>query len=266
MHGAPGGAPRKLAAGVRRLLARGGFELVRLRPGRPELEIPGDFDGVVTRIVKEVQPYTLTGPERINSLCEAVRYIVRAEIPGAIAECGVWRGGSMLAVIRTLQDLGVSDRELWFYDTFDKMPEGGPRDIDVDGVTAAEMHRWVREGGAVDPAYDYLPYEEVRGMLLGTGYPAERMHFVRGLVEQTIPGQAPEQIALLRLDTDYYESTKHELVHLYPRIGAHGVLIVDDYGHWRGSREAVDEYIAEHRLPLLLQRVDYTARLAIAPG
>jgi hypothetical protein len=266
MDGAPGGAPRQLVAGVRRLLARGGYDLVRLRPGSPELQIPVDFDGVATRIVKEVQPYTLTGPERIYSLCEAVRYIVRVGVPGAIAECGVWRGGSMLAVIRTLQDLGVTDRELWFYDTFDAMPEGGSRDIDLDGVTAAEQHQWVRDGGAVDPCYDYLPYEEVRAMLLRTGYPAERMHFVQGLVEETIPGEAPERIALLRLDTDYYESTKHELVHLYPRIGAGGVLIVDDYGHWRGSREAVDEYIAEHRLPLLLQRIDYTARLAIAPG
>jgi hypothetical protein len=124
----------------------------------------------------------------------------------------------------------------------------------------------LRAGGPVDARYDYLPYAEVRAMLMRTGYPAERMHFVPGLVEQTIPGRAPERIALLRLDTDYYESTKHELAHLYPRIGAGGVLIVDDYGHWCGSREAVDEYIAEHRLPLLLQRIDYTARLAIAPG
>jgi hypothetical protein len=225
-----------------------------------------DFDAVTARIVEEVQPYTLTGPERIYSLCEAVRYIVRVGVPGAIAECGVWRGGSMLAVIRTLQELGVTDRDLWFYDTFESMPEGGPRDVDLDGVTAAEYHALLRAGGPIDASYEYLPYAEVRAMLMRTGYPAERMHFVPGLVEQTIPGRAPERIALLRLDTDYYESTKHELAHLYPRIGAGGVLIVDDYGHWRGSREAVDEYIAEHRLPLLLQRIDYTARLAIAPG
>ena len=71
------------------------------------------------------------------------------------------------------------------------------------------------------------------------------------------------EIALLRLDTDWYESTLHELEHLYPRLGRGGVIIIDDYGHWQGARKAVDEYVSRNRLRLLLTAVDYTGRVAV---
>jgi hypothetical protein len=81
-----------------------------------------------------------------------------------------------------------------------------------------------------------------------------------------VPQHAPARIALLRLDTDWYESTRHELVHLFPLIVPGGVLIVDDYGHWRGARQAVDEYFAEQRVPILLNRIDYTGRIGVVPA
>ena len=106
--------------------------------------------------------------------------------------------------------------------------------------------------------------DAVRALLLETGYPEEHLHFVQGDVMQTIPAQVPQAgLALLRLDTDWYESTWHELLHLYPRLHQGGVLLLDDYGHWHGSKQAVDEYFADEAEPLLLQRVDYAARLAI---
>jgi O-methyltransferase len=99
--------------------------------------------------------------------------------------------------------------------------------------------------------------------VLSTGYPAERVHLVEGRVEDTLPAAAPEEIALLRLDTDWYESTKHELVHLYPRLSPGGVLILDDYGHYEGARRAVDEYFESAGGRPLLTRVDYTGRVGI---
>jgi O-methyltransferase len=105
----------------------------------------------------------------------------------------------------------------------------------------------------------------VRDAVLGVGYPASRIHFVEGAVEDTLPDRAPGEIALLRLDTDWYASTKHELEHLYPRLVAGGVLILDDYGYWQGARRAVDEYFAAKGEPLLLNRIDGTARIAIRP-
>jgi len=109
------------------------------------------------------------------------------------------------------------------------------------------------------------PLEEVKDVLYGTGYPKERIHFIAGKVEDTIPGSAPASIALLRLDTDWYASTKHELVHLFPRLSQAGVIIIDDYGHWKGSRQACDEYFAQNHIALLLNRIDYTGRIAVKP-
>jgi len=105
----------------------------------------------------------------------------------------------------------------------------------------------------------------VKGALASTGYPRERMHFVRGMVEETIPAEAPPEIALCRLDTDWYESTAHEMAHLYPRICPGGVLLIDDYGHFMGAK-AVDEYVAARNLPVLLNRIDFTGRLVVVPG
>jgi hypothetical protein len=105
--------------------------------------------------------------------------------------------------------------------------------------------------------------DDVREAVLGVGYPEERIHFVEGPVEQTVPEHAPTEIALLRLDTDWYASTKHELIHLYPRLETGGVLIIDDYGYWQGARQATDEYIAENDVPLLLNRIDVGARIAV---
>jgi hypothetical protein len=99
--------------------------------------------------------------------------------------------------------------------------------------------------------------------MLSAGVPAERLELVQGKVEETIPGRMPEEIALLRLDTDWYESTYHELVHLFPRLVRGGILILDDYGQWGGVRDAVDRYLREYEVPLLLNRIDYAGRLAI---
>ena len=107
------------------------------------------------------------------------------------------------------------------------------------------------------------PIEEVKKNVYSTGYPPDRFCFIKGKVEDTIPEKAPERIALLRLDTDWYESTKHELTHLFPRVSSMGITIIDDYGYWQGARKAVDEYITEYNSPLFLHRVDRSARLVV---
>jgi hypothetical protein len=96
-----------------------------------------------------------------------------------------------------------------------------------------------------------------------TGLPESQIVYVQGKVEETIPMTIPNQIALLRLDTDWYESTKHELIHLYPRLVSKGTFVIDDYGHWQGCRKAVDEFFKEHQLHPLFLRIDYTGRVGI---
>lgn len=231
-----------------------------LRSADRPRRLPPDFDPRVAAVCREVAPFTMTSPERIAALVEAVRYVCRHAIAGDIVECGVWRGGSMLAVVETLRELGER-RVLHLFDTFDGMPAPGAEDLDLMGVHAAElMAAEDKETGAV---WARSPLEEVRHNVLSTGYPEADVRFVRGRVEETVPDHAPDRIAILRLDTDWYESTRHELVHLYPRLVVGGVLIIDDYGHWQGARRAVDEYLAETGVRMLLNRIDTTGRIGV---
>jgi O-methyltransferase len=255
---------RRLVSAARRRLRR--------RPAQaPEWVDPNLPDATTTpedeAIMARARPYTITSAARMQSLIDSVRYCERRGIPGAFAECGVWLGGSVLVMVLTLQALGREDRDIYLYDTFEGMTEPGEDDVSPFDPPALETWRAAQQQGAVAwPEYfDPAKFHEqaVRETLLATGYPAERLHFVRGTVEETLPARAPERLALLRLDTDWYDSTLHELRHLYPRLETGGVLIVDDYGHWEGARRAVDEYFATAAAPVLLNRVDYTARTAV---
>ncbi|MGB8522238.1 MAG: TylF/MycF/NovP-related O-methyltransferase [Candidatus Acidiferrales bacterium] len=221
-------------------------------------EYPPDFHKEETDTIREVRPFTMTSAERIYALIQAVRYVSANDIEGAIVECGVWKGGSMAAIARTLLQLRNVRRDLYLFDTFEGMSEPTSNDSDYSGKQASEL---LQE----DPSFRCAdaPVDFVKSVLLKTGYPGERIHFVKGKVEETIPASAPGSISLLRLDTDWYESTKHELVHLFPRLSHNGVIIIDDYGHWKGSRQACDEYFAENRVPILLNRIDYTGRIAL---
>jgi O-methyltransferase len=195
------------------------------------------------------------------ALWEATRYVTRAGIEGDYVECGVWRGGSSILAGLTFAAAGDS-RRLWLYDTFEGMPDPSDRDREFDAERPVG-DRWDEVKAEDGVVFAYAALEEVKANVRGAGIPDERVEYVAGKVEQTIPARAPERIALLRLDTDFYESTKHELEQLYPRLEPGGVLIIDDYGHWAGAREAVDEYFDGHPGAPLLSRVDYTGRIAV---
>jgi O-methyltransferase len=247
------------------------FALRRLRaPNNGDTEVaqdqhvvPFDFEEADKELYRRVGPYTMTTPPRVYALVRAVEYVVARGVPGAIVECGVWRGGSMMAAALTLLRLGVTDRELYLYDTFAGMPPPSDADTTRSGERAADL---LAEGDEDSHIWAIASLSDVRAAVLSTSYPEQHIHFVEGLVEDTLPATAPEQVAVLRLDTDWYRSTKHELEQLYPRLAPGGVLILDDYGHWQGARRAVDEYLGENRTVLLLNRVDGTARIAVKPG
>jgi O-methyltransferase len=223
--------------------------------------LPVDFTAREIEEVRAVRAFTLTSPERIQALLAATEYVVQAGIPGEIVECGVWLGGSMMAVARTLCRMRESSRDLYLFDTFEGMTDATEKDRNYRGKDAAGL--LARAGGKSADIWAVGPLAAVQRNMTSTGYPAERIHYKVGRVEDTLPREAPGQIALLRLDTDWYESTRHELVHLYPRLAPGGVLIIDDYGHWEGAKRAVDEYIQAQGLKILLHRIDYTGRIAI---
>jgi len=188
--------------------------------------------------------------------------LVEHNIEGDFVECGVWRGGSTMAAIDTLMKVNDKTRSIYLYDTFEGMSAPTKHDRALTGKTAQEMLN-TSDKQVATSVWCYSTLEEVRKNIEGLAYPESQIHFVKGKVEDTIPSTIPQQIALLRLDTDWYESTAHELEHLFPRVVPGGIIIIDDYGHWTGARKAVDEYIESKKLKLFLNRIDYSARLAI---
>jgi hypothetical protein len=238
-----------------------GLTAVEQEPARTH-KFPADFDESDIELCRRVGPYTMTTPPRLYALVRAVEYVAARDVPGAVVECGVWRGGSMMAAALTLLRLGKTERELYLFDTFSGMTAPTDEDVKRSGERAADLLAVETEDADI---WAIASLDDVRDAVLGVGYPPERIHFVEGRVEETVPAHAPEEIALLRLDTDWYASTKHELVHLYPRLTSGGVLILDDYGYWQGARRAVDEYVSQNELTLLLNRIDNTARIAVKP-
>jgi hypothetical protein len=244
------------------------FRSSRRRPHAPttapsarlSARLPPDIDAGTRSVIDRVGPFTMTSPERIAALRDAIAHVCRHRIAGDVVECGVWRGGSMMVAALTLLELGER-RPLHLFDTFDGMPPPANVDRDFTGHAAADI--LATEDRATGTTWAASGLDDVRRNVLGTGYPAELVRFVPGRVEETVPAAAPDRIAVLRLDTDWYESTRHELEHLYPRLAVGGVLIIDDYGHWQGARRAVDEYLAETGARLFLSRIDYTGRLAV---
>lgn len=230
------------------------------------MPVSPDFDQEFSDIYARCHFATMTTAERMFGLYKAVRYIVEAEIPGSFVECGVWKGGSVMLMAETLIRAGKTDRDLFLFDTFDRMPPPSSDDITFDGVSAQSMMDNEAPKDTPDSIWCMSTLEEVQKNLQRTGYPEKKIHIAKGLVEETVPKKAPDSIALLRLDTDWYESTKHELEHLYPRLSAGGVLIIDDYGHWLGARRAVDEYLAQLPEKVLLNRLDFSGRIAVKRG
>lgn len=237
---------REVDKGVRKVLAP---KNVRELPP----EWPVDFSEFSKDLWRTVSPYTMTSKERVVALEAAVRYLCASKIDGDMVESGVAAGGSVMAMAVTLLDIGDRDRHLWLYDTFEGMPE--PTDHDVGRFNSPAMKlykkRHDQEGGWIR-----FSVEEVKKNVLSTGYPEANFHFVQGKVEQSLQRTVPERIALLRLDTDWYESTKAEMDALFPLVAPGGLILLDDYYRWMGSRKAVDDYISQNDIRIFWSRID----------
>lgn len=214
-------------------------------------------------LIASLRPYTMTSAERLWSLISAIRYLVAEEIEGDLVECGVWRGGSVMAMAHELVRLGVPDRRIWLYDTFAGMTAPSENDVEaVTGISAADMLATTDVGDG-NNVWCVAARPDVEMNVRSTGYPFELFSFVEGDVSTSVRKSAPHRIALLRLDTDWYQSTRDSLEVLFPRLSVGGVCILDDYGHWAGARRAVDEYFARWGATPFMHTIDYSGRLFV---
>lgn len=223
-----------------------------------------DLDKEFVPLYRQSVECTAASVERLYALYTALGYLHAAGLPGDIVECGVWRGGNCMLAALTLMLLGDTSRGVWLYDTFTGMSEPTERDRDVYGGLARDMRgRTFSAEGRPTPFQFIASLDDVAANMECTGYPADRVHYVEGRVEDTLPAERPDQIALLRLDTDWYESTAHSMRHLYPLLVDGGVLLLDDYGDWPAVREAVHECLDDLGETPMLHRIDNTGRIAI---
>lgn len=238
-----------------------GIQISRINPNA--IRLPVEATTADAELIASLRPFTMTSPERIWSLMNAVRYLQNQKVPGDFVECGVWRGGSVMAMAKTLLQMGESNRDLWLYDTFEGMTPPSSKDVEaVTGRTAEKLLEStpVSDG---DNVWCVADLTDVQRNIASTDYPRNQTNFIKGDVAQTLQEQFPKEIALLRLDTDWYESTKVELEVLYPLLNVGGVCILDDYGHWQGARAAVDEYFNDLGHRPYMHPIDFSGRVFI---
>ena len=220
-------------------------------------------DAEFWKIYKWCKPYTMTTIERMYALYCSVNYVINNKVPGSFVECGVWRGGSSMLIAKMLTNRNIDDRKIYLFDTFEGMTRPTDNDKDFTGKSAASLLK-KNEHNKQESLWALADLSDVQNNMRLTNFPEEKIVYIKGKVETTIPTTLlNESIALLRLDTDWYTSTKHELLHLFPKLENSGVLIIDDYGHWEGCKKAVDEYFMENGINILLNRIDYTGRVGI---
>jgi len=245
----------------KKLIRRFGYDLVKSDIAHLPVEAT-DQDKLIGHLIA---PFTMTSPERIWSVINSVKYVVSNNLPGDFVECGVWRGGSAMCIAYKLKQLGILDRKIWLYDTYTGMTPPSNKDIEAyTGRSANDLlNKTAKDDG--DNVWCIASKEDVSKNIFSTGYPMDNVMFIEGDVLDTLNISIPGQISLLRLDTDWYESTRKELHVLYPLLVSGGVCIIDDYGYWRGSRIAVDEYLLENNINVLLHPIDETGRIFIKP-
>ena len=242
------------------LIKKLGYKLLKENSIRYDI----DYDPGFISEFESLEPNTATSIERMYALKEAVKYVVSNNIDGDLVECGVWKGGSCMLIARTLLECGENNRLLWLYDTFDGMTMPTDDDIEKEtGIKGDDLLKNIEKNTDKYNMWAYAPEDLVRKNMRSTKYPPDNIRYIKGKVEETLNETRPGAIALLRLDTDWYESTKAEMQTLYPLISKGGVLIIDDYGHFEGARKAIDDYFKSINEQPLMHRIDYTGRMII---
>jgi len=224
------------------------------------MDFPVEATKEEKEIIKLSDKYSMTGSIRMWALLQAVKKVIKNKIEGDIVECGVWKGGNLILCQKYLNLQNVSIK-IHGFDNFEGMVK--PKEIDADyrNVPASEMHSLFKKDKNKN-SWAYCSLEDVNKNINET-VPKHNIKLIKGIVEKTLlePKNLPDKISILRLDTDFYESTKIELEILYPKLVSGGFLIIDDYGHFKGCRKAVDEYFKDD-LPYL-HYVDYSCRVII---
>jgi O-methyltransferase len=213
------------------------------------------------KILDLYSKYTMTSDYRMSMLLKSFNHIRENNIDGDFVECGVWKGGNLM-ILNHLNNFYKTARKIYGFDTYQGMSEPTSHDIKVDGTVATIKFDKLKDGENFSN-WDNCSIDEVKNNFIKNRLNPNEINFIKGKVENTLldGNNLPKKISILRLDTDFYESTKIELEILYPLLSKNGVLIIDDYGCWEGARKAVDEYFSNSKI--WLNFIDHSSRVII---
>ena len=235
-----------------------GYRLFKIT--KDENNLPVEIEDNIKDIIKVCSKYSMTGEKRMYLLSEAIKEVKRQNLEGDFLECGIWKGGNII-LFKKLNILYNLKKNIYAYDTFEGMPASNEFDKDYNENFASDLMSKEEKNSNLNNIHCYSPYEEVVNNI-SKYVEVSNIKFIKGKVEETLLENIniPKKISILRLDTDFYSSTKIELEVLYNRLVKGGILIIDDYGHWKGARKAVDEFFNGKEW---LHYVDYTCRYII---
>jgi O-methyltransferase len=241
-----------------KILAKRGFKILNTNHFNTINDLTNRERNILNYIIDK--KLTMTSKDNLAATILSVRYTVRNNIGGDFVECGVWRGGHSIAAALTFE-LYDSDKKVFCFDTFQGMTK--PTYLDKDtAFNSSAMKKYSALNNSEYNAWCYSPIDEVINNFNEAGISSDRFKLIKGDVLETLPKFKSGNISILRLDTDWYESTRKELEFLWPKLTKFGVLIIDDYGHWAGSKKAVDEFFKSGP-EIFLNAIDYTARSTI---
>lgn len=246
---------------VKKIFNKAGFEIRRSRS--VDGLMPVELNSAEREIIKYVmnERLTMVSFERLCTTVMACKYALDQGIEGDFVECGVWRGGNAIAAAEIFK-LYKSNKSIWLFDTFKGMTAPTLSDFRLSDGNAAKA-RYNSGLKETHNEWCYASIEDVRRNFMNRGL-TSNIIFVQGDVCQTLDRETvPNKICVLRLDTDWYDSTKKELDILYPKLSTGGCLIIDDYGHWSGSKKATDEYFQELKNRPFFQFTDRSGRAAV---
>ena len=216
-----------------------------------------DFKSFIECVKGKCNPFSMIRDDRFVANAQAIEYILDKNIQGDIVEVGVWKGGSIISMLMTLQKNNSLNRNVHLYDTFSGMTPHTDKDFDQDNRTAESLI-------SSDPFWLCISsLDEVKNNIkVSSDYPEDLIKYHVGDICKN--EYIPEKIAFLRLDTDWYESTKCELEMFYNSVASGGVIMLDDYGHWQGCKRAVDEFLKD-KPDIKIINIDYTGVFFLKP-
>jgi hypothetical protein len=224
----------------------------------PKIPVEATADQI--SIMSNALIYSMTTLERMWALVQSYEYVVSKNIPGDFVECGVWKGGNLI-LLSALQETTPHKRMILGFDTFSGMTEPSDADLDYRGIKVETLLRESRKFEGSNSIHALASLELVQENLKINN--SKNVNLIKGDVLETLldSRNIPAKISILRLDTDWYESTKLELEILFPVLSPGGILIIDDYGHYKGARRAVDEYFKNKKV--WMHYIDYSCRLIV---